>query len=100
MHAALIGEGYDDIPANGLYVIGGLAVGATGVPIGQLVKELGITKQGAGQLADTLVTRGYVQRTPDESDRRQLIVTLTERGRAAAEHNWPREWPSTPHCWQ
>lgn len=85
MRAALTRKGYDDIPANGLYVIGGLALGATGVPIRQLVKELGITKQGAGQLVDTLVTRGYVQRTPDENDRRQLIVTLTERGRAAAE---------------
>jgi len=84
MRAELVREGYDDIPASGLYVIGSLALGRAGVPIGQLVRDLGITKQGAGQLVDTLVTRGYVQRTPDERDRRQLIVTLTERGRAAA----------------
>jgi DNA-binding MarR family transcriptional regulator len=85
MRAALDQAGFDDIPANGLYVIGGLARGAGGVPIRQLVRELGITKQGAGQLVDTLVARGYLMRTPDEADRRQLIVTLTERGRAAAE---------------
>ncbi len=85
MRRALAKAGYDDIPGNGLYIIGGLALGAGGIPIGQLVRELGITKQGAGQLVDTLVTRGYLQRTPDEQDRRQLIVTLTERGRAAAE---------------
>jgi DNA-binding MarR family transcriptional regulator len=85
MRAALEAAGYDDLPANGLYVIGGLAMGAGGVPISQLMRELGITKQGAGQLVDTLVARGYLVRTPDENDRRQLIVTLTERGEAAAE---------------
>ena len=29
--------------------------------------------------------RGYLSRAIDEDDRRQLIVSLTERGRAAAE---------------
>lgn len=85
MRAALDEAGYDDIPANGLYIIGGLALGAGGVPIRQLMRELGITKQGAGQLVDTLVARGYLARTPDEEDRRQLIITLTDRGLAAAQ---------------
>jgi DNA-binding MarR family transcriptional regulator len=85
MRHALAEAGYDDIPGNGLYIIGGLALGAGGIPIGQLVRDLGITKQGAGQLVDTLVMRGYLARTPDEADRRQLIVTLTERGQAAAD---------------
>jgi len=85
MREALEAAGYDDLPANGLYIIGGLAMGAGGVPIRQLMRDLSITKQGAGQLVDTLVARGYLVRTPDENDRRQLIVTLTERGRAAAE---------------
>lgn len=85
MRDALERAGYDDIPGNGLYIIGGLALGAGGVPIRQLMRELGITKQGAGQLVDTLVARGYLVRTPDETDRRQLIVTLTDRGLAAAE---------------
>ncbi|MBT2186624.1 MarR family winged helix-turn-helix transcriptional regulator [Sphingobium nicotianae] len=85
MRDALDAAGYDDIPGNGLYIIGGLAIGAGGVPIRQLMRELSITKQGAGQLVDTLVSRGYLQRTPDEADRRQIIVTLTERGQAAAE---------------
>ncbi|CAN5502750.1 hypothetical protein BH09PSE4_BH09PSE4_10150 [soil metagenome] len=84
MRDALSAEGYDDIPGNGLYLIGGLAI-EEGIPIGQLVRDLRITKQGAGQLVDTLVSRGYLVRTPDENDRRQLIVTLTERGRAAAD---------------
>lgn len=85
MRAALEEAGYDDIPGNGLYVIGGLALADRVVPLRQLVRELGITKQGAGQLVDALVTRGYLSRAADQSDRRQLIVALTERGRAAAE---------------
>jgi DNA-binding MarR family transcriptional regulator len=82
LRAALRRAGYDDIPTNGLFIIGGLAR-RDGVPISRLVTALGITKQGAGQLVDTLVARGYLERTPDPQDRRQLIVTLTPRGRAA-----------------
>jgi DNA-binding MarR family transcriptional regulator len=85
MRSALEDAGYDDIPANGLYIIGGLALGDGEITLRQLVRELGITKQGAGQLVDALVMRGYLSRAVDENDRRQLIVALTERGRTAAE---------------
>lgn len=84
MRSALDEAGYDDIPGNGLYIIGGLALESRDIPLRQLVRDLGITKQGAGQLVDALVMRGYVSRSVDENDRRQLIVALTERGRAAA----------------
>jgi len=84
MRQALEEAGYEDIPKNGMYVIGGLALGAGGVPLGQLVKELGVSKQAAGQLVDMLVLRGYIDRSADPNDRRKLTVALTERGRAAA----------------
>lgn len=84
MRQALEDAGYDDIPANGLYIIGGLALGAGDVPLGQLIRELRISKQAAGQLVDTLVTRDYLERTVDAHDRRRLVIALTERGRAAA----------------
>jgi DNA-binding MarR family transcriptional regulator len=84
MRRALGNADYDDLPKNGLYVIGGLALGAGDIPLSQLIKELRISKQAAGQLVDTLVTRGYLQRTVDPEDRRKLTITLTERGRAAA----------------
>lgn len=84
MRRALEEAGYEDIPKNGMYVIGGLALGAGGLPLGQLVKELGVSKQAAGQLVDMLVLRGYIDRAVDFEDRRKLTVALTERGRAAA----------------
>lgn len=84
MRRALEEAGYGDIPKNGLYVIGGLAIGAGDVPLAALIRDLRISKQAAGQLVETLVTRGYLDRTVDEEDRRRLVVTLTDRGRAAA----------------
>jgi DNA-binding MarR family transcriptional regulator len=84
MRKALSEAGFDDIPRNGLYIIGGLALGAGDLPLGQLVKELRVSKQAAGQLVDMLVLRGYLERTADAQDRRKLIVRLTERGHAAA----------------
>jgi len=84
MRRALSDAGYDDIPGNGLYLIGGLALDRADIPLGQLIKELRISKQAAGQLVDTLVTRGYLERSMDKDDRRKLTIALTERGRAAA----------------
>ena len=84
MRAALRGAGYDDIPKNGLYVIGGLARRAGAHPLSRLIQDLRLSKQAAGQLVDTLVTQGYLKREVDELDRRRLTIGLTERGRAAA----------------
>ena len=84
MRRALAGEGYSDIPKNGMYVIGGLALGAGDVPLSRLIQELGVSKQAAGQLVDTLVLRGYLERAVHADDRRKLTITLTPRGQAAA----------------
>jgi DNA-binding MarR family transcriptional regulator len=83
MRKALDDGGYDDVPKNGMYVIGGLALGLD-IPLSQLIRELRLSKQAAGQLVDTLVTRSYLDRRVDGQDRRKLVVTLTERGKAAA----------------
>ena len=85
MREALDAAGHDDIPKNGLYVLGGLALGAGDAPLSVLIRDLRISKQAAGQLVDTLVERGYLQRTQDPHDRRRQVVALTARGRAAAE---------------
>lgn len=85
MRQALEDGGYGDIPKNGLYVVGGLALGEQrDVPLSELIRSLRISKQSAGQLVDTLVLRGYLERREDPQDRRRLVVGLTARGRAAA----------------
>lgn len=84
MRQALAEAGYDDMPNNGMYVIGGMALETGAVPLSQLIEELRISKQSASQLVDALVTRGYLQRTEDPNDRRKLTITLTARGQHAA----------------
>jgi len=84
MRRSLAAVGCDDIPANGMFVIGGLAMGAGDAPLGALSKQLSVSKQAVGQLVDTLVLRGYLKREVDESDRRKFSVALTERGWHAA----------------
>ena len=84
MRSALGEAGYGDIPKNGLYVIGGLASQKGDRPLGLVIAELRISKQAAGQLVDTLVVRGYLQRDVDAQDRRKVTVSLTPRGRDAA----------------
>jgi DNA-binding MarR family transcriptional regulator len=82
IRAALAEAGFGDGPKNGAFVLGGMA--RTGVPLARIVADLGISKQAAGQLVDTLVARGYLDRAVDPTDRRRLTITLTARGRAAA----------------
>jgi DNA-binding MarR family transcriptional regulator len=79
---ALAEAGYDDVPRNGLYVIGAIAL--TGAPLGRIITDLGVSKQAASQLVDSLVLRGYLDRTVDAEDRRRLVITLSRRGEAAA----------------
>jgi DNA-binding MarR family transcriptional regulator len=82
MRSAQAEVGCDDIPRNGAYVLGAIARG--GSPLGEIIEGLGVSKQAAGQLVDTLVVRGYLDRAPDPVDRRRMTVSLTERGQTAA----------------
>jgi DNA-binding MarR family transcriptional regulator len=83
IHEALAEVGCGDMPRNGSYVVGSIA--RNGSPLGDVIRELRMSKQAAGQLVDTLVIRGYLDRSPDPDDRRRTTVTLTERGLNAAE---------------
>ncbi|HVV24724.1 MAG TPA: MarR family transcriptional regulator, partial [Pseudonocardiaceae bacterium] len=80
--AHLAAAGFEDLPRNGPFVLGGMAnQGAAAV---DLIRGLGVSRQAASQLIDTLVVRGYLAREVNSEDRRRLDITLTERGRAAA----------------
>jgi len=84
MRKALEEANCDDVPDNGMYVIGSLAMGNGVAPLSTLVLGLKASKQAAGQLVDTLVLRGYLKREADAEDRRRFTVKLTERGWHAA----------------
>ncbi len=78
--------GFDDIPRNGAYVLARVHDDNAALPA--LTRQLGISKQAVSQLIDTMVTRGYLERTPDPADRRRMLLTLTPRGDAAATVSW------------
>jgi DNA-binding MarR family transcriptional regulator len=50
--------------------------------IGQLASLLRLAPNTVSGLVQALVTSGYATRTPDPSDRRVAVVTLTEAGQA------------------
>jgi len=53
-------------------------------PQADVVASLGLSKQAASLLIDTLVLREYLERRVDPEDRRRMGVRLTDRGRTAA----------------
>jgi DNA-binding MarR family transcriptional regulator len=80
--AHLAAAGFEDLPRNGPFVLGGMA--NWGGSASDMTRGLGVTKQAASQLIDTLVLRGYLTREVNLSDRRRMTIDLTDRGRAAA----------------
>jgi DNA-binding MarR family transcriptional regulator len=86
IRAAYADAGFDDIPRNGAYVLARVHDNAPA--LSEMTRELGTSKQAVSQLIDTMVMRGYLVRTEDAQDRRRMLITLTERGRAAATAGW------------
>ena len=55
-----------------------------------LAEECDLSKGTLTGVVKTLEKRGFVQRTAVETDRRKVIVSLTDIGREAIEHLYPR----------
>jgi DNA-binding MarR family transcriptional regulator len=80
--SGLARAGFDDLPRNGPFLLSCLAAGSSSVA--GLIRGLGVSRQAASQLVDTMVLRGYLIRAPSAGDRRRITIELTDRGRAAA----------------
>ena len=74
-------RGFHDLPGTGAYLIS--AMNWSGASLEAVIAWMGVSKQAVSQEVDTLVVRGYLQRTPDRYDRRKVNLTLTPRGRKA-----------------
>jgi DNA-binding MarR family transcriptional regulator len=74
--------GIDNLPRNAIFILSG--IDSSG-PSTEFPAELGITKQGVSLVIDTLVKRGYLERSPDADDRRRIDLTLTDRGHEAVD---------------
>ena len=49
---------------------------------GQLTKATGLRPAATTALIDRLVAKGLIERVPDNADRRQVLVQMTEEGQA------------------
>jgi DNA-binding MarR family transcriptional regulator len=65
-----------------------------GITVGDLLAILGITKQSLGRVLNPLVEEGYVNQAPGRADRRQRLLSLTEKGEALERRLFERqrEW--------
>ena len=62
-----------------------------GLTIAELLDILQITKQSLGRVLQPLVEDGYVTQTPGRNDRRQRLLTLTEKGAALERRLFERQ---------
>jgi DNA-binding MarR family transcriptional regulator len=74
---------FDLSPASGL-VLSILADSETPLPPHEIASRLIISRATVTGLIDSLERRGYARRIPHQSDRRMLLVELTDEGRHVA----------------
>jgi DNA-binding MarR family transcriptional regulator len=79
---ALAKAGHEDLPPRAMWAIDALAQSER--TAGGLAALLGVSKQAMSLLVESLVSRGYVERAADATDRRRITLRLTRSGRAVA----------------
>lgn len=83
-------EELDDLPAyhgqNRLLSVLGLHPDASEVTQRDLGYILGMSRQAVGELLSKLEAKGFVTRRASDEDKRTMVVSLTDKGRQAAEH--------------
>ena len=88
---------FDLTPSSGL-VLGILADFGEPLPPNKIAERLIISRASVTSLIDSLERRGYVRRAPHSTDRRMLLIELTDAGRQVAHefrllvHQNQKEW--------
>ncbi|MFA1547764.1 MarR family winged helix-turn-helix transcriptional regulator [Actinomadura chokoriensis] len=78
LHAELAREGHSELrPMHGFVF---QAIGPDGTTAVELGRRLGVSKQAAGKMVESLERAGYLERAADPRDARRKIVRLTARG--------------------
>ncbi len=88
---------FDLSPSSGL-VLGMLADAGTPMPPKQIAERLIISRASVTSLLDSLERRRYVRRMPHSTDRRMILIELTDAGRQVAHefrlivHRHQKDW--------
>ncbi len=95
--------GYRDFTAGADAILAGLDMGrahhrvlhfvgrSPGITVGDLLGILAITKQSLGRVLQPLIEQGYVTQAPGRSDRRQRLLSLTDKGMALERRLYERQ---------
>jgi DNA-binding MarR family transcriptional regulator len=95
--------GYRDFTAGADEILAGMAMGRAhhrvlhfvgrrpGITVGDLLGILAITKQSLGRVLTPLIADGYVLQAPGRADRRQRLLTLTDKGTALERRLFERQ---------
>jgi DNA-binding MarR family transcriptional regulator len=95
--------GYRDFTAGPDEILGALEMGRAhhrvlyfvgrhpGITVSELLAILRITKQSLGRVLKPLVEGGYVVHAPGRNDRRQRLLTLTQKGEALERRLFERQ---------
>jgi DNA-binding MarR family transcriptional regulator len=95
--------GYRDFTAGADAILADLGMGRAhhrvlhfvgrrpGITVGELLGILAITKQSLGRVLTPLVEDGYVTQAPGHTDRRQRLLSLTEKGAALERRLYDRQ---------
>jgi DNA-binding MarR family transcriptional regulator len=95
--------GYRDFTAGADEILAGMAMGRAhhrvlhfvgrrpGITVGDLLAILGITKQSLGRVLQPLIDEGYVVQAQGRADRRQRLLTLTDKGAALERRLFERQ---------
>lgn len=77
---------YKDISVNDMHILD--AIGVSGAKsMSSIAKIVGVTVGTLTIAMNSLVKKGYVTRTRSEKDRRVVLVTLSEKGKAAYDYH-------------
>lgn len=82
----LITESFKDISVNDMHIIDAIGLRTT-VNMSSLAKKVGVTVGTLTIAINGLVRKEYVTRSRSNTDRRVVLVSLTERGNAAFKHH-------------
>lgn len=82
----LITEAFKDISVNDMHIIDAIGLRTT-VNMSSLAKKVGVTVGTLTIAINGLVRKEYVTRSRSDTDRRVVLVSLTERGNAAFRHH-------------
>ena len=83
---AIITEEYKDLTNNDMHVIEAIGIGeAKNMPA--IARVLSVTVGTLTIAMNSLVKKGYVTRQRGTADRREVYISLSEKGRAAYEHH-------------